>query len=501
MLFGTLVLASLSKLKYMNSEAFEKIIRSKFPYEPTNGQHILINWLSRFVMTVVPYPAFILKGYAGTGKTTIVSALINALQDIRVRSKLLAPTGRAAKVLSGYSGKPAFTIHKYIYKLETMANGSVVFSLQKNKSLNTVFIVDEASMIQDDSTGAGNALFTSNNILDDLVEYVYSGENCRLLLIGDAAQLPPVGLDISPALDLQYMKNRYELKIASYELKDVVRQSLDSGILANATELRKQLATDPPLTPFFSTKGFPDFLKINGTDLEEYLNESFSSSSREGTIIITRSNKRANTFNKEIRNRILFRQEELSAGDILMVVRNNYFWLPSGSSTSFIANGDTIEVLRIKRKEEKYGFRFADAVIRMMDYPKQADLEVKLMLDVLTFDGPSLGYEQQGDFYEAIMNDYSHIPSKKQRIKKVKENPYFNALQVKFAYALTCHKTQGGQWESVFVDQGYITEDMIDKAYVRWLYTAVTRATKKLYLVNFHNRFFVDNDSGFIEYD
>ncbi|MCF8303181.1 MAG: AAA family ATPase [Bacteroidales bacterium] len=485
----------------MKPENFEQIIRSKFPYEPTEGQKSLINWLSRFVLTDVPNPAFILKGYAGTGKTTIVSALINALQDIRMRSKLLAPTGRAAKVLSGYSGKPAFTIHKHIYKLKTTSTGNVAFGLQNNLSKNTVFIVDEASMIQDDTATGSDSLFTANNLLDDLVEYVYQGENCRLLLIGDAAQLPPVGLDISPSLDLDYMKKRYDLRIASFELKDVVRQSLDSGILANATELRQQLETGSPLPPFFSTGGFTDFKKINGTELEEALNDSYSAFRHEGTIIITRSNKRANTFNKEIRNRILFRDEEISAGDILMVVKNNYFWLPSGSRTTFIANGDMIEVLRIKHKEEMYGFRFADAVVRMVDYPDQPDLEVKLMLDTLTLDGPSLAYKEQSQLFDAIMMDYANLPSKRQRVKKVKESPYFNALQVKFAYALTCHKTQGGQWDSVFIDQGFVTEDMIDESYVRWLYTAVTRATRNLYLVNFHSRFFVENENGFIEYD
>jgi len=474
----------------MNQSDFAKNIQNSFPYDPTISQEKLISVLSGFLVEKNDRSIFVLKGYAGTGKTTVVSTVVNNLHRIGKKSVLLAPTGRAAKVLSTYSGRKAFTIHKKIYFLSTNKDGLANISLAKNIHKNSVFIVDEASMIPDNTINSDMSFFSQNNLLEDLINYVNEGENCKLVLVGDTAQLPPVALDISPALDIDYLKKSFFVPVFTFELKEVVRQSLESGILANATNIRNRISKMKEGS-LFDIENFNDVNRITGEYLEDALNDSFSGMNQQETVIITNSNKRANIFNNEIRNRIFYRENEISAGDILMVVKNNYFWLDDDSKAGFIANGDMVEIQRIERYEEFYGFRFADITIRMIDYPDEKELSVKIILNTLMLEGPSLSYKDNQVFFEEVMKDYENIPSRRKRIEKVKNNPFFNALQVKFAYALTCHKTQGGQWENVFIDQGYLTEDRINKQYYRWLYTAFTRATKNLYLVNFHDRFFI----------
>lgn len=432
---------------------------------------------------------FLLKGYAGTGKTTVVKALVNVLPAIGKRTVLMAPTGRAAKVMAGYTGKQAHTIHRKIYLAWTNKEGQIELKLQKNLHRHTLFIVDEASMIQHAMPAEGQ-LFSTRNLLDDLFTYVQSGENCRLLFIGDAAQLPPVGLDYSPALDVSFLKSSYHLEIDTFELIEVVRQSQESGILVNATQIREKLSLPEIRFPLFHLDPYPDVFRIDGSDLEEALNQAYAGSARENNVVICRSNKRANLFNREIRRRILFLEGEITAGDYLMVVKNNYFWLPLESSAGFIANGDIVEVLRIRKIEEVYGFRFADITIRFIDYPEEPELDVKILLDTLNSESAALPQPENNRLFQTIMEDYAHLRSRREKVEHVKLDPYFNALQVKFAYALTCHKTQGGQWDTVFIDQGYLTDQMINREYLRWLYTAITRATKKMFLVNFQERFF-----------
>jgi ATP-dependent exoDNAse (exonuclease V) alpha subunit len=465
-----------------------KILES-FPFDPTQGQKLLAELLGNFIEDKNPQSVFVLKGYAGTGKTSFVSAMVKVLPMIRKKAVLLAPTGRAAKVISAYAGQPAWTIHKRIYFQRVGKDGSVALVLQKNLYRNAIFIVDEASMIAGSSQDKDH-VFSSRNLLDDLVDYVASGESCKLLLIGDTAQLPPVGMPVSPALDLEFLKSRYNLKIFSCELTEVMRQSLESGILFNATHLRELIASGNVSYPLFNLDNRKDIVKISGQDLEDLLHTSFSSAEPAETVVICRSNKRANMFNREIRNRILFLENEISSGDFLMVVRNNYFWLDPQSGPGFIANGDIIEVLQIRNIEELYGLRFADVTIRLADYPDEPTFDVKILLDVLMADTAALPEESQKKLFTSVLEEYNDIPQRTLRFEKVRTNPYYNALQVKFAYALTCHKTQGGQWQHVFVDQGYLKDEMIDYEYLRWLYTALTRATKKLYLLGFQDKFF-----------
>jgi len=455
-----------------------------FPYPPTDGQVMVIQTISEFILDPSDNNAFLLKGYAGTGKTSLVSSLVNILKTISMRSVLLAPTGRAAKVISSYSGHKAFTIHRKLYIQTPTSDGGIRFTLNENKHKNTLFIVDEASMIPDSSASDGS-LFGSRKLLHDLIEYVYNSENCKLLLIGDTAQLPPVGIEISPALHQDYLKSNFNLDLHTYELREVVRQASDSGILTNATSLREKVRMDDCSSPFFSNDGFTDVLRLNGTELQEFLQDVYATANIDEIVTICRSNKRANIFNREIRNRIIYHEDEITAGDYLMVVRNNYFWLPKGSETGFIANGDMIEVLRIRNTKQLYGQRFADITFRLVDYPEEKEIDAFIMLDTLMAEAPALPYAEQEKFMSTVLQDYADIPSHSVRLAKLRENPYFNALQVKFSYSLTCHKTQGGQWKHVFVDQGYLKEDMLDKEYLRWLYTAITRATDKLYLVNF----------------
>ncbi|HRG52235.1 MAG TPA: AAA family ATPase [Bacteroidia bacterium] len=468
----------------MNQRDFYNLLIQQFPFETTQGQQTLLMKLAEFILGRNSDHIFIIKGYAGTGKTTIVRSLVQSLPALNGKTVLLAPTGRAAKVLSNYTNKQAFTVHKKIYHKKPIYDGGFAFTLQQNLHTNTIFIVDEASMIA--NSGGLNA----GRLLDDLVSYVFNGTNCKLILIGDTAQLPPVGLDISPALDLEFMKATYYFQVDSFELQEVVRQTKDSGILTNATSIRNQIKKNESNKPSFELMGFKDIVRLNGDELEDALNDAYNKYGAEDAMVICRSNKRANIFNQQIRVRIRWQENELSSGDYLMVVKNNYFWLPEESKAGFIANGDIVKLTRVGKIQEMHGFRFADVRMLMIDYPDEPELETRLLLDTIMSEAPALSQEDNKRLYESVQQDYSDIADRRMRLKKVKEDPFFNALQVKFAYAITCHKAQGGQWPCVFVEQGYLTDDMINTEYLRWLYTAVSRATEKLYLVNFNKEFY-----------
>lgn len=471
----------------MDKQALKITLQSNFPHQLTDDQDKTIDALARFFTTKVENPAMILKGYAGTGKTTMVRAIVKTLPDINQKFVLLAPTGRAAKVMMNYTGSFASTIHRKIYYTEQGAAGIEAFSLSKNKHTNTTFIVDEASMIAGDSF---DFFYGSNNLLEDLLSYVYSGDNCNVIFIGDSAQLPPVGTTLSPALNKNYLQSSYHLNIGTVELTEVVRQNLDSGILFNATEIRKQILSKSNAFPNISTD-FDDISAITGVELEEELESAYGKYGQDETIIICRSNKRANLFNQQIRARIKWCEDQLNAGDRLMVVKNNYFWLDNTSKAGFIANGDILVISTVRSIEEKYGYQFANVVVEFCDYENEPPMELKVLMDTIHLEAPSLNMQESKELYYAIMEEeYMHIHSKKGRHQKVMKDPYYNALQIKFAYAVTCHKSQGGQWDCAFVDQGFLTEDMINEEYLRWLYTAVTRAKKKLYFVNFNERFF-----------
>ncbi|QQX78249.1 MULTISPECIES: ATP-dependent RecD-like DNA helicase [Aequorivita] len=473
----------------MNVSEFYSFLKNDFPHTTTTKQDIALQLLAKFVLGTNKNETFLLKGYAGTGKTTIVGSLVKNLSKVKKRSVLLAPTGRAAKVISNYSNQQAFTIHKKIY-FPKSEKGSVSFTLQQNKHRDTIFIVDEASMIPD--INQDSKLFENGSLLDDLMQYVYSGNNCKLLLIGDSAQLPPVHLDISPALDAQLLENQYNREVIILELDEVVRQQKDSGILENATKIRERLDDELFEAFKFSGTNFPDIIRpVDGQEIMDAINDSYTTLGNEDTVIIVRSNKRANLYNQSIRERILFQESELSAGDYLMVVKNNYFWVDNASEAGFVANGDIVEVLEIFAFKELYGFRFAEVKMRMVDYPNMKPLETVLLLDTLTSESPSLTYDESNKLYQEVMKDYATEKSKYKKFLAVKNNKYFNALQVKFSYAITCHKSQGGQWNTVFVEQPYLPNG-IDKEYLRWLYTAITRAREKLYLIGFKDEFFVD---------
>lgn len=473
---------------------FSSYIFREFPYSPTPGQQNLIKRLADFIVSDMgQFPLFLLEGYAGTGKTTVVSTLVKALPKAGYSAVLLAPTGRAAKVLSLYAQMPAYTIHKRLYRPAMDADGHVHFQVQQNKSVRTLFIVDEASMIPDDRQSGENTAFQMRNLLEDLIGHVFSGQDCKMLFLGDSCQLPPVGSVQSPALDTELLRESYYLDLDSFILSDVVRQSLESGILSVATGIRAKIGINGsglPLPLFGKENAFADVISITGIDMPDAMQQAFSDYGRENTVVITRSNKRANLFNQAIRERILFHENELSAGDNLMVVRNNYFWLPDESKAGFIANGDIIEVQSLRKTEELYGFRFAEATVRMVDYPEEPSFDVKLLLNTINSEGPALNYEDNQRLFNEVMADYMGESTRRKRMAGIRNNPHFNALQVKHASALTCHKTQGGQWDAVFIEKGFLKDEMIDTEYLRWLYTAVTRATKKLFLINFEERFF-----------
>ena len=456
-------------------------IKTNFPYKPTFEQENVVKILANFLFCRKMDVLFLLKGYAGTGKTSLIGALVKTMDQLEQKCILMAPTGRAAKVFSHYAGHPAYTIHKKIYRQKSFSNEVDNFSINDNLHQHTLFIVDEASMIAND--GLSGSMFGTGRLLDDLIQYVYSGQGCRLMLIGDTAQLPPVGEEESPALSADALKG-YGLEVYEGMLTEVVRQLHDSGILWNATELRRYIAEEDYFTlPPIRVEGFPDIKVVPGNELIETINDCYEQVGMDETIVVCRSNKRANIYNKGIRNTILYREEELESGDLLMVAKNNYFWTEGCKEIDFIANGDIAEVRRVRREREMYGFRFADVTLRFSDY-NDMELEATVLLDTLHTESPALPKEMNDKLFYAVLEDYADITIKRERMKKMKSDPYYNALQVKYAYAVTCHKAQGGQWQRVFLDQGYMIEDMLSPDYFRWLYTAFTRATETLYLVN-----------------
>jgi len=472
----------------MTYKLFYNLLQNNFPHLPTIKQDIFFQKIADFILNATSDDIFVLKGYAGTGKTTIISTVIHNLQEINMKAVLLAPTGRAAKVIGNYSGKPAHTIHKRIYFPKKNKTGGVSFTLQQNKFKNTIFIVDEASMISD--TNHDSKLYENGSLLDDLFFYVAAGKNCKLLLIGDTAQLPPVNMSVSPALNIDSLSLHYQKNVQHIELDEVMRQSEFSGILYNATELRALLHSQFINTFQFKLIGFKDIIRLqDGYDIQDAIHQAYDNYGIEDTVFIVRSNKRANQYNQQIRASILSKENEIATGDYLMVVKNNYFWLKEESEAGFIANGDIVEVLEIRRIEELYGFKFATVKVRMVDYPNQIPFETVVMLDTLISESASLTYEESNRLYQEVLLDYEEERQQYKKLQKVKENSYFNALQVKFSYAITCHKSQGGQWKTVFVEQPYLP-DGIDVDYVRWLYTAITRAEEKLYLIGFKDEFF-----------
>jgi len=474
------------------SRDFKQILRDKFPYVPTALQELALDRMVDFIFSKDSDQLFLLKGFAGTGKTTIIGSLVKQLWHTKMKAILLAPTGRAAKVISNYANTQAFTIHKKIYFPKKQSGGGVQFVLAPNKHRNTLFIVDEASMIPDAPTDS--KLFENGSLLDDLMYYVYSGHRCKLVLIGDTAQLPPVKLDLSPALEEGRIELNYNKSVINMELNEVMRQGETSGILFNATHIREQIQSDYFEGFRFTVDGFPNIHRLrDGHEIQEAIDNSYAVHGKEETAIIVRSNKRANLYNHNIRERILFLENEIAVGDLMMVVKNNYFWLKPSAEAGFIANGDIIEVLELFAIKTLYGFRFAEVKVQMVDYPKQRPFETVLLLDTINAETPSLSYEDGNRLYQEVLQDYSHEKSKYRQFMGVKNNSYFNALQVKFSYAITCHKSQGGQWKTVFVEQPYLPNG-VGKEYLRWLYTAVTRAKETLYLIGFKDDFFVETE-------
>ena len=492
------------------SDDLGTLIRENFTHKPTKEQGKAISLLSEFVLSRKSDSLFLLRGYAGTGKTSLLAALVRTMQQLQQRVMLLAPTGRAAKVLSSFAGAPAYTIHRKIYRQKSLVDMDN-FQNDVNLHKDTLFIVDEASMIANYSES--NTIFGSGRLLDDLMHYVYSCGGCRLLLVGDTAQLPPVGEEESPALNRLALEG-YGMEVTEYCLTEVVRQLEESGILWNATMLRRLIQDDEMYAfPKLRTKSFPDVCVVPGSELIDALDDSYRQYGTDGTIVVTRSNKRANIFNNGIRARILDCEEELSGGDMIMVAKNNYYWVDKemeqgargrvqensieeqGNSNplapcslppaplSFIANGDVAVVRRLRNERSFYGFRFADATLRFTDYDNR-ELDATVLLDTLQSEAPALTRQQQEMLFNGVWDDYPELTNKRDRMKRLRQDPYYNALQVKYAYAVTCHKAQGGQWQHVYIDQGYITEEMLSPDYFRWLYTAITRATEQVYLVN-----------------
>ncbi len=468
-----------------NNNSFVSIFLSYLSFIPTTDQSSLISLLSDFISNSNEREILIIKGYAGTGKTNMVAALSKTLPSFKWKSVLLAPTGRAAKVLSNYSKKPAQTIHKKIFTKIPTHDGGVAFSLAENKHTNTIFIVDEASMIGLDNPTSDSVY---HSLLESLLEYVFSGTNCKIILVGDTAQLPPIGSSESPALNIDYLKASYNLLIKHIELKQVARQEDASGILKNATHLRECIVNFKDEFPKISLH--KDVIRLSGEDLEDALNTAYSNFGFNDVLLVTRSNKRANLFNQAVRARVRYMDEDLCSGDLMMVVKNNYFWLDEKSEAGFIANGDSLEIKKIIRRKELYGFNFAECIVKLSDYENTPELTLNLLLDSITTEVPSLTKEQQQALFANVMEDVADEPIKGLKMAYLRKNPYFNALQVKFNYAVTCHKAQGGQWPCVFIDQGYLTKEMLNVEYIRWLYTAFTRASEKVYLMNFSDDFF-----------
>lgn len=463
-----------------------QLLLKKFKHTPTFGQAKLFTLMDEFLEEEDEFirSVFVLKGYAGTGKTTFISSLIKVLPKFGWKSVLLAPTGRAAKVMSTYSNKKSLTIHKKIYRqIEDSYTGNYAFERVKNYHEDTIFIVDEASMISE------NREFGRNSLLHDLLDFVFENPGNKLLLIGDEAQLPPVGMSLSPALDAEHLQGFYHANVTEHQLTEVTRQAEGAGILENATSLRQQLGTETPDIKFI-TKGFKDFYRMSSERIEDGLRYAYDKYGQENTIVITRSNRNAVQYNQYIRNQLNSAENELEIGDMLMVVKNNYTILEEGSAAGFIANGEFVKVVHIGREEAMHGFRFANVTLQLTDYPEEPEFETLIILDTLHSNSPNLTQEENKRLYESVLQDYFFIKSKKERNDLIRKDKYLNALQVKYAYALTCHKSQGGQWEAVFVDQGYLPDNQIDEDFIRWIYTGITRGVKEVFLVNFSKAFF-----------
>ena len=466
-----------------NKQIVDQILNF-FPYQPTTEQQLALAELADFICSQ-ENSLLLMKGYAGTGKTSLLGALVKAMIFLRKKTILMAPTGRAAKVFSEYAGQKAYTIHKKIYRQKSFSNEFTGFTLAGNQHTHTLFIVDESSMIS--NRPVGTYAFGSGCLLNDLIQYVASGASCKMILMGDTAQLPPVSETESPALSTGFLQ-QYSSQIKVINLTEVVRQDKESGILFNATHIRESLRKETcSLYPKMQLSRFADMEKVTGENFVEALSTVYDRDGIDETIVICRSNKRANQYNNGIRNRILYREEEISSGDRLMVVKNNYFWTEQFPEMDFIANGEMVEVLRVRRIYNIYGFRFCDLLVRFQDY--DLELDMRVLLDTLQDESPSLSKEKNDKLFFQIMEDYDDIPTKAGKIKKLKSDPFYNAVQIKYAYAVTCHKAQGGQWKNVFLDIGYVTQEMLGENFYRWLYTAVTRATQRLYFINLPQEF------------
>jgi len=470
----------------MDQSGIKKKLLDNFPFTPTSDQQNLIIAMSQFLNDDSGKKIFVLKGYAGTGKTSFIKTLVKTLPELDFKFTLLAPTGRAAKVITDYTSVPASTIHRCIYEITPSKGGAIRVKLSANKDEKKIYIVDEASMI---ASGDDKSLLKGRNLLDDLFSYVFTAKNCSIIFIGDTAQLPPVGEVKSIALDEIYLQTAFRTKVYSVELKEVVRQAQNSGILMNATALRILIGKSAS-EPILKSIGFNDVELLFNDSLHDSLEQQYSGKNSGNTLIVCRSNKQANKYNSFIRSRLFGYEEAICSGDRLMVVKNNYFWLEKESSTGFIANGDIVRIKKVISTEKKYGFNFADASIEFVDYPGEGEVEVKLLLDTIDSETPSLSQPDMKKLFDEIYNSHSKKGKAKDRLTKTYSDPYFNALQVKFSYAVTCHKAQGGQWPNVYVDSGYMNEAMYNTEYLRWLYTAVTRATVKLFFVNFDERYF-----------
>ncbi|BBD44651.1 Hypothetical protein PEIBARAKI_4644 [Petrimonas sp. IBARAKI] len=473
----------------MINRYFIEKINENFAFDFTADQRSAVAKIVDFLYSRSNNQVFLLKGYAGTGKSSLIGSLVKTMSQFNQKAVLLAPTGRAAKVFSTYAGQPAFTVHKKIYRMDKFTEGPGTFSLAENKHKHTLFLVDEASMISNDNREF--SIFGSGRLLDDLMEYVYSGEGNRLLLIGDKAQLPPVQQDFSPALDEKTIESFF-FEVVTCTLTEIVRQSEESGVLVNATMLRNALRKGNTVDfPKFNVDTFNDVKRITGTELIDEISSAYNRDGIEETVVISRSNKRVNAYNMGIRNTVLYREEELSPGDLLMITKNNYYWASDMENVDFLANGEFVEVVRVRREETMYGFRFCNVLLRHKDYG--VEFEAKINLDSLHTEVPGLTREQNEQLFAAINGDYADISRKSARYKKVKENPYFNALLVKYGYAVTCHKAQGGEWKNVFLDLGYVNESHMGDNFYRWLYTSITRSSQMLYLVNLTNDFIEGN--------
>lgn len=472
----------------MKSELkISSLISSDFQNKLTSDQNTCVELWDQFLAHEALNRCFVLKGYAGTGKTSLIGSLVKSLPNLKIKTVLLAPTGRAAKVFSQAANKNASTIHKKIYRQNTEPGGGSRLVLMPNLHTDTIFIIDEASMLGDYTMNKGGDI-SQRNLLEDVFEYVFAGKNCQLILVGDSGQLPPVGADFSPALSLEYLENHYSnVRFWEHQLNEVVRQKHDSGILFNATNIRNLEPSDQPIID----ASFPDIIRLEGGELQEALEACYSEFGPEETLVLCRTNKRTNIYNQQIRGRILWMEEEINQGDMMMIVRNNYHWLDEKSEAGFLANGELFQLKRVHRHEDLYGFRFAEVTIQLVDYPNHDEIRLMLNLDALAVEGPNLPRERLKELFLEIEKDYAYEKNKKKRYELILSDKYFNAIQAKHAYAVTCHKAQGGQWDAVLVDVGFLPEGPKNHDFHRWLYTACTRAKSKLYFMNLDDTFFV----------